>query len=317
MNKLTCYFRPPDGFFDQIRDISDNFKLTACTNRDELKSCLPDTEILVTLFAFPDAELMNLAPRLRWIQALTAGVDFFPLTKIKERDIILTCGRGIHKIYIAEYAIAAMINLARNFHLMFRNQLRSKWDRSIAQDEIHGKTVGILGLGSIGQEIARQAFALGMRVIGVKNTPQPLEGVDHVYGPAEMGKVFTQSDYLINLLPNTASTSGLIDKTFFALMENSACFINLGRGSTVNQADLIDALRNNELRALVSDVYDEEPLPADSPLWQLENVILTPHVAGVSSKYLERALNIIRHNLKVYVGHPGQMINVVDLTRGY
>jgi len=152
---------------------------------------------------------------------------------------------------------------------MFRNQLRSKWDRSIAQDEIYGKTVGILGLGSIGQEIARQAFALGMHVIGVKNTPQPLEWVDHVYGPAEMAEVFTQSDYVINLLPNTASTSGLIDKTFFASMKKSACFINLGRGSTVNQADLIDALRSKELRALVSDVYEEEPLPEDNPLWQL------------------------------------------------
>jgi len=317
MNKLTFYFHPPDGYFDQISDISDKFKISTCTNRDELKSCLPDTEILVSLFAFPDAELIELAPRLRWIQALTAGVDFYPLSKIKERDILLTCGRGIHKIYIAEYAIAAMINLARNFHLMFRNQLRSKWDRSISQDEIHGKTVGILGLGSIGQEIARKAFVLGMRVIGVKNTPQPLESVDHVYGPAEMEEVFKQSDFVINLLPNTASTSGLIDKTFFALMKKSACFINLGRGSTINQADLIDALQMKLFRALVSDVYEKEPLPEDSPLWQLENVILTPHVAGVSAKYLERALSIIRHNLKVYVSHSGEMINVVDLTRGY
>ena len=317
MNKLTCYFRPPDGYLDQIRDISDKFKISTCTNRDELKSCLPDTEILVTLFAFPNAELIELAPRLRWIQALTAGVDFFPLTKIKERDILLTCGRGIHKIYIAEYAIAAMINLARNFHLMFRNQLRGKWDRSISQDEIHGKTVGILGLGSIGQEIARKAFVLGMRVIGVKNNPQRLESVEHVYGPAEMEEVFKQSDFVINLLPNTVSTSGLIDKTFFALMKRSACFINLGRGSTINQADLIDALQMKLFRALVSDVYEKEPLPEDNPLWQLENVILTPHVAGVSSKYLQRALRIIRHNLKVYAGHSGEMINVVDLSRGY
>jgi len=153
---------------------------------------------LVTLFAFPDAESIELAARLRWIQALTAGVDFFPLNKIKEQDIILTCGRGIHKIYIAEYAIAAMINLSRNFHLMFRNQLRSKWDRSIAQDEINEKIVGILGLGSIGQEIARKALILGMRVIGVKNNPQPLEWVDHVYGPTEIEEVFKQSDYVIH-----------------------------------------------------------------------------------------------------------------------
>ena len=136
MNKLTLYFHPPEGFIDRLRDISDKFTISICTNRDELESCLPDTEILVTLVTFPDAELIGLAPRLRWIQALTAGVDFFPLNKVKEQDILLTCGRGIHKIYIAEYAIAAMINLARNFHLLFRNQLKGKWDRSIAQGEI-------------------------------------------------------------------------------------------------------------------------------------------------------------------------------------
>lgn len=317
MIKVTVYFRPPEGFVAHLHSISDKVKINVCTNCDDLESCLPDTEILITLFAWPDAELIRLAPRLKWIQALTAGVDFFPLNEIKEQDILLTCGRGIHKIYIAEYAIAAMINLARNFHLMFRNQLRSKWDRSIAQGEINDKIVGILGLGSIGQEIARKALALGMRVIGVKNTPQPLEGVDYVYGPAEMDEVFKQSDYVINLLPETITTRGLIDKKFFTLMKKSACFINLGRGSTVNQADLIDALRTKMFHALVSDVYEEEPLPEDNPLWQLENVILTPHIAGVSSKYLERALSIIRHNLKVYVSHSGVMMNVVDLARGY
>jgi phosphoglycerate dehydrogenase-like enzyme len=317
MDRLTFYFRSPDGFCEQFRDISDKLKISRCTNRDELNSCLPDTEILVTLFNFPDTELIELAPRLRWIQALTAGVDFYPLAKIKEQNILLTCGRGIHKIYIAEYAIAAMINLARNFHLMFRNQLRNKWDRSIAQGEINGQTVGILGLGSIGQEIARKAFVLGMRVIGLKNNPQPLERVERVYGPAEMEEVFKQSDYIINLLPNTPSTSGLIDKRFFTLMKRSACFINLGRGSTVNQADLIDALRANMFRALVSDVYEKEPLPEDHPLWQMENVILTPHVAGASAKYFERASKIIRHNLQVYASQSGEMINVVDLTRGY
>ena len=261
--------------------------------------------------------MIQLAPNLKWIQALTAGVDFFPLDEIKKQGIILTCGRGIHRVYMAEYAIAAMINLARNFHLMFRNQLKGKWDRSVAQEEIHGRTAGIIGLGSIGWEIARKASMLGMRVIGVKNSPRPIEWVDRVYGPLEMGEVFKQSDYVINLLPDTQATRGLIDKTFFALMNKSACFINLGRGSTVNQADLIDALRTKTIRTAVSDVYEEEPLPADSPLWQLENVILTPHVAGVSPQYLQRAMEIIRHNLNVYVSRAGQMINVVDPRLGY
>ena len=317
MKTLSVYFRPPEEFLTQLSNISKEIDIIVCKNRAELKSCLPRTEILITLFAWPDAEMIQLAPNLKWIQALTAGVDFFPLNEIKKRGIILTCGRGIHRVYMAEYAIAGMINLARNFHLMFRNQLKGKWDRSLVQDEINGHTAGIIGLGSIGREIARKASMLGMRVIGVKNSPRPIEWVDRVYGPLEMGEVFKQSDYVINLLPDTQATRGLIDKTFFALMNKSACFINLGRGSTVNQADLIAALRTKAIRAAVSDVYQEEPLPADSPLWQLENVILTPHVAGVSPQYLQRAMEIIRHNLNVYVSRAGQMINVVDPRLGY
>lgn len=317
MRKLIVYFGAPEEFITHLKKFSNHFEISICTSRDELQSHLPQAEILVTLFDWPDAGMIRLASRLKWIQALTAGVDSFPLHEIKEQHIILTNGRGIHKIYIAEYAIAAMINLARNFHLMFRNQLKGKWDRSVPQDEIHGCTVGILGLGGIGQEIARKASMLGMRVIGVKYDPCSLEGVDHVYGPAEMEEVFKQGDYVINLLPDTPTTRGLIDKALFASMKKSACFINLGRGSTVNQPDLIDALQTKMIRALISDVYAEEPLPDDSPLWKMENVILTPHIAGVSPKYLERAMDIIRHNLQVYVKRSGEMINVVDLAKGY
>jgi len=317
MNKLAVYFRPPEEFIEHLRDLSDKFELILCKDRDELEPHLADTEILITLFAWPDAEMIRQASQLRWIQALTAGVDFLPLKAIEEQGIILTSGRGIHKIYIAEYAIAAMINLARNFHLVFKNQLKGKWDRSIAQAEINGSTVGILGLGSIGQEIARKASMLGMRVIGVKNDPIPLEGVEHVYGPAEMDEVFKQSDYVINLLPDTPQTIGLIDKSFFASMGKSACFINLGRGSTVNQADLIEVLQTNTIRALVSDVYETEPLPEGHPLWQLDNVILTPHIAGASPKYLQRAVEIIEHNLQIYVSRTGEMRNVVDFAKGY
>jgi phosphoglycerate dehydrogenase-like enzyme len=317
MNKLVVYFRPTEEFVTQLKNLSQNFELIICKGPDELQDHLPQTEILVTLFDSPDANMILKAPRLKWILALTAGVDSFPFNEIKKQNILLTNGRGIHKIYIAEYAIAAMINLARNFHLMFRNQLKGQWDRSVPQHEIHGCTLGILGLGAIGQEIARKASILGMRVIGVKDDPCPLEGVDRVYGPAEMQEVFKQSDYIVNLLPDTPNTRGLIDKTLFAAVKESACFINLGRGPTVNQTDLVDALQTKKMRAMVSDVYEEEPLPEDSPLWEMENVILTPHIAGVSPKYLERAMDIIKHNLPVYVANSGEMINVVDLDRGY
>ena len=317
MNKLVVYFRAPEEFMNYLENFSNKFKIITCKGADKLQPHLPETEVLVTLFNSPDAKMIQQAPRLQWIQALTAGVDSFPLNEINKRNILLTNGRGIHKIHIAEYAIAAMITLARNFHLTFRNQLKRKWDRSVPQDEINGCTVGIIGLGAIGQEIAHKASILGMRVIGVKHSPKPLEGVEHVYGPAQMESVFKESDYVINLLPDTPDTKGLIDKTMFAAMKKTACFINLGRGPTVNQDDLIEALQEKKIRALFSDVYAEEPLPENSPLWEMENVVLTPHNAGVSPKYLRRATDIIRHNLPVYLAKSGEMINVVDLGRGY
>ena len=317
MTKLVVYFDLPDEHIKQLSNISENMAIVRCTEKKEFLAHIADTEILITLFKWPDAKTVQQAPRLKWIQSLTAGVDFLPLDEIRARGIILTSGRGIHKIYIAEYALAAMISFARNSHIMLRNQLQKKWDRSVPQAEICGSVVGILGLGSIGQEIALKASLFGMRVIGVKNHPLPIECVDHVYGPSEMGEVFKQSDYVINLLPDTADTRGVIDNTFFNMMKTPACFINLGRGRTVNQADLIGALQSDRIRGFVGDVFEEEPLPEDSPLWKMDNVVLTPHIAGASPKYIERAMEIVRVNLSAYINQTGKMINVVDVERGY
>ncbi len=316
MMQVLIQFDLPEPY---MRRLQENFPMLAfeiCTDGKQLLEKLRHTEILLT-FIHCSHEMLAAAPELKWIQAISAGVDFMDMAEIRRRGILVTNGRGIHKIHMAEFALAAMIDLARGFHLMFRNQMQKKWDRSVPQGEIYGATVGILGLGAIGLEIAKKAAFMGMRVIGVKRSPEPLEFVEEVYGQDEMGVVFSKSDYVINLLPSTAGTEKLIDRRCFDLMKPSACFINIGRGRTVNEQDLIDVLRRKKIRALVSDVYYTEPLPSDSPLWELDNVILTPHICGASPRYMERAMQIIEHNLNVYVGGKGQMINVVDVEAGY
>jgi phosphoglycerate dehydrogenase-like enzyme len=317
MKKCLIYFELPEGFIAQLKQIANPFEFISCSDASELDQHLADTEILATFVAPFDAELLASAPRLKWIQAITAGIDHLPLKEIKESEIILTNTRGIHEIQMAEYAIAAMINLARNFHVMHRNQLNQKWDRTMPQSEIYGQVVGIVGLGRIGKEIARKASFLGMRVIGVRRKPQAVEHVERVYGPEEMEAVFKESDYVINLLPLTEDTKGFIDKRYFGSMKASACFINIGRGPTVNQEDLLEALKTKRIAGLVADVYQEEPLPEDSALWKLENVILTPHIAGVSPNYMIRAMEIMQHNLKAYVHKSGEMLNVIDLKKAY
>lgn len=295
--------------FPQIR-------FTVCTDRDKIFDHLPDAEILLVFFLCT-RRMVAAAPHLKWVQAISAGVDYIAMDEIRRRGILVTNGRGIHKIHMAEYTLAAMIMLARNFHTLYRNQLDKKWDRSVAQGEIFGATLGILGLGAIGGEIARKASLMGMRVIGVQRTPKPLAHVEAVYGPEEMQQVFKESDYIVNLLPHTPATERIIDRQYFSLMKPEACFINIGRGKTVHEADLAAALENGSIRAAVSDVFYEEPLPSESPLWGLENLFITPHICGASPRYMERALEIIEHNLEVYVRGQGEMINVVDPGLGY
>jgi phosphoglycerate dehydrogenase-like enzyme len=316
MTRALINFELPDPYFHQLQQNYPQLDWVRCTDSEKLPALLKETEILLP-FLKCDRKMIEAAPQLKWIQAITAGVDFMDLDEIRRRGIILTNGRGIHKIHMAEYAIAAMINLARGFHLLLRNQLQKKWERSVPQEEIHGDTVGIIGLGAIGAEIAKKAAFMGMHVIGVKRTSGPVDHVEEVYAPDDMAAVFRRSDYIINLLPYTPDTEKLIDRRFFDQMKPTACFINIGRGPTVNEDDLIDALRNKKIRAMVSDVYYTEPLPPESPLWDLDNVILTPHICGVSPQYMARAMHIIEDNLKVYLSRQGEMINLVDMQAGY
>ncbi len=316
MTLAILNFDLPDPLLARLRQGFPQLGIERCPDKDSLFEHLPRAEILMT-FMQCSPKMLDAAPNLKWIQAISAGVDFMPLDEIRRRGILLTSGRGTSIIQMAEYAIAAMINLARNFHLIFRNQVQGKWERQVPQQEIYGATVGILGLGAIGAEIARRSAVMGMRVIGVRRAPAPMEGVAEVLGPERMAEVFQQSDYIVNLLPATPATQKVIDRKYFDLMKPTACFINMGRGATVNEADLIDVLRQKKIRGLVSDVYAVEPLPADSPLWTLENAILTPHVCGASPQYMARAVEIIEHNVKVYLAGQGEMINRVDLAAGY
>lgn len=306
----------PEAYLNRLKNKYPQLDFVVRPEADKALEAAKEVEIMIVFF-FCSKALLDAAVNLKWVQAISAGVEHIDLETLAKRKIPLTSGRGIHKIYMAEFAIAAMINLACGLPAMFRNQMTKKWDRRVPRGEINGAVAGILGLGAIGRETAKKASLMGMRVIGVKRKVQPVEYVDEVYGPEEMAELFKKSDYIINLLPGTRDTHKLIDKNYFDLMKKSACFINIGRGRTVNEPDLIEALKNGTIRAMVSDVFYTEPLPKESPLWDLENVILTPHVSGVSPKYLERAMEIINHNLNVYVSGQGEMINQVDLALGY
>lgn len=182
------------------------------------------------------------AQKLNWIQAVSAGVDFLPLDYIKSRNIKLTTGRGIHKIHMTEYALSMMILGARRFDKMIREQSKKNWDHNIPQDEIYGKKLGIIGLGSIGMEIAKKASVLGMKVYGVKSSDDDVSGIEKVYTLKDLKILSKECDYIINLLPHTSETDKIIDAEIFNAMKKDSCMINMGRGGTVNEDHLYTAL---------------------------------------------------------------------------
>jgi len=316
MTKITLFtaYYPPEP----ILDLSEEFPevtFEVCKDMDEMKASLKDADAWITVPC--NEELLENSKKLKWVQSLRAGVDNYPLADLDEKGIVLTSAKGIHRIHMAEYAIGMMIMMARNVHVINSNRNLNKWERNIPQDEINGKTLCILGLGMIGRELAKKASLMGMRVLGVKRNSEPVEYVDEVYTPGQMEEFLPQSDYVVNLMPYTPATDKIIDRKYFSRMKRSSVFLNLGRGRTVNEKDLIEVLQKGRIKGLIADVYYDEPLPEDSPLWTMENAILTPHICGESVHYLEKSLEVIRPNLKSFLTGQGEMINQVDLKTGY
>lgn len=276
-----------------------------------------DSEILVGLGfnnEYTAPGIMN-SKKLKWIHILAAGVETLPFNEIKQKNIIVTNSTGIHGIPISEHVFGMILNFTRNL-FMFQQQKKQKiWKQQIGT-ELYGKTMGIIGLGSIGCEIARKAKAFDMKVIGIKNNKVPLENVDCVYGSEGLQEVLSQSDFVVIALPSTPQTKKLISKKQFESMKVGAYFVNISRGQIVDEASLTSALKNGKLKAACLDVFEEEPLPTNSELWDMENVIISPHLAALSPAYFDRAFKLFLYNLKQFEKNK-ELKNIVDLDKEY
>ncbi len=259
-----------------------------------------------------------------WVHSYSVGIEgCLADPKIKNsNDLLLTNSRGASASTIAEHAIALMFSLGRNLPLYQRNMLEQHWASNGALPRenfwsFEGKTVLVLGLGSIGREAARRAHGLGMRVIATRNSRR--EGpnyVDYVGLSHEALALAAQADVVINALPFTPATQNLVDAEFFHAMPTDALFINVGRGGTVDTAALVSALENNIIGGAGLDVVNPEPLPKTSPLWGFKNVIITPHVAAMSNKSLQLTRLIAQENLRRYIAGD-RLINFVNRENAY
>ena len=283
-------------------------------NPEEARELVKGSEILVTWKNAFQPEFWE-SSGLRWVHLLSAGIDGLVVPPTAQGRVLLTNSRGIHGIPISEHVFALMLAFSRGLNQYGRNQTQRKW-RQGQLTELRGKTLGIVGFGSIGREIARLGAAFGMRVLVVKRSPGAAAEVSRVVGPEGLEMVLKESDYLVLALPLTAESRRLLGARELELMKPSAILINIARGEIVNEEVLARALEQKVIAGAGLDVFEAEPLPPDSPLWQLDNCIITPHCAALSPQYMTRATDLFCRNLDAYInGDP--LPTAVDLLRGY
>ncbi len=291
-----------------LKEMENLYEVVLTNNIDDH---LEDAEIIVSTNV--SSEQINQAPHLKWIQSQSSGVNQFPLSLIESRNILLTSAKGLHASHMSEFTIMAMLYFSRNMHQLIQAQREHRWEQATPQSEIEGATVGIIALGEIGKMLAYKCKQLGMKVIANSNSMKKIDEVDQM---VDLETLFKESDYVVSILPYTEDTIKMLDRHYFSLMKSDAVFINIGRGVTVVEQDLIDCLKTGKIKGACLDVFEVEPLPKDSPLWDLSNVLLTPHLSGLSVKYQEKMLTMFCRRFKQFI--QGEAVEgTVDFTKGY
>ncbi len=312
----------PEWFVDRLRHEFPELQITHLANYDRIEEQIADAEILIAWSIRP--EQFRAAKKLRWIHSPAAAVHQLMFPELIESDVILTNAREVHGPVVAEHVIALMFALAKKIPEAVRLQQKHVWGQETLwrerprPREITGATLGLVGVGSVGREVAKRASALGMRVIAVREHPdkQVPEGVSDVYSTSAFEIFLPQCDYVVLAVPITASTQKLMNAERFEQMNPDACLINVGRGPLIDEGALIAALRNHQIGGAALDVFEQEPLPADSQLWDLENLLITPHTAGLTEKLWERHYRLFSDNLQRYLGSKS-LSGIVDKRKGY
>lgn len=295
----------PDLHFHFFKDI------------DEALDHLLDADILITYGEDLTTEIIKQVKCLKWIMVISAGLDQMPFQAIKERRILVTNAKGIHQIPMAEYTIAMILQVARQAKKLSENEQSHVWDRRVPMTELNGKTIGILGAGAIGTQIANYAHVFNMKTIGFNRSGRKVAGFDEMVTKETIADLLIKSDFIVSVLPSTKETDGMLNKYTFEMMKKTATFINIGRGKNVVEKDLIAALKSGEIFHAVLDVFEQEPLPEAHPFWDMDNVTVTPHLSGISANYLPRAFEIFEVNLKIFIEKGNDYLNIIELDQGY
>lgn len=269
---------------------------------DDLGSAGEDLEKANIIFAIGPSfndKFLERARNAEWIQALTTGTEKIVGSPHLSSNVVVTSTRGIHGPQMSELTFLLMLGLTRKFPRMLANQGRHEWERW-PQSILDNKTVAILGIGAIAEDLAPRCKAFGLTVLGISQSQRPVAGIDRMYSREEIHEAVGLADYFVVIVPHSPETDRIVDESVIAAMKPSAYFINVARGGVVDEAALIEALRNRQIAGAGLDVFEVEPLPEESPLWGMDNVIITPKVGGMTDVYVEQTAPILLHNLRAY-----------------
>ncbi|MHB8926217.1 MAG: D-2-hydroxyacid dehydrogenase [Bacillota bacterium] len=282
--------------------------------KEEAEANIADAEILVSWGRLMTPELIAKAHKLAWIHVFSAGVDRLISPAMLASPAVLTNSRGAHAIPMAEHVMGLILAFERGLPALLQQQKERRWN-PLKLREVYGSTLGLVGYGGIGREVARRARGFGMKIVAVRKHPAAEEGVE-IWALERLDDLFAASDHVVASIPLTDESRHLIGERQFRAMKPTAYFFNLGRGPVVDEEALIAALREKRLAGAGLDVFETEPLPADSPLWDLPNVIVSPHTSASSPRQQERVVAVFAENLgRFLAGQP--LINVVDKAAGY
>ena len=312
----------PEWFAKKLKSEFPQLDITQHNSYEGVDSDLADAEILFTFSLRP--EQFQFARKLLWIHSPAAAVHQFMFPELVNSNVILTNARDVHGPVVAEHVMALIFAMAKKIPEAVRMQQKHIWGQEIVwrgrprPRELAGATLGLVGLGSIGRNVAKHAAALGMHVVAVREHPEKdtPEFVHEVLPSSRLDEMLARADYVVLAAPVTPATGGMIGRHQMAKMKPDATLINVGRGPLVDEIALAEALRANKIGGAALDVFDKEPLPTDSPLWDLENLLITPHTAGMTDKLWERHYVLFSENLRRYFsGQP--LLALVDKKSGY
>ena len=326
-------FALPDRVVDAIRDAAPDWEVVAIdaatsgtgdgahrASPEALEAVRAGAEVYMG-FGIP-AELLTEGTALRWVHSAAAGVRGSLTAAMRESDVVFTNSAGVHGPPVAETVIGYLLHFARGLDIAVGNQHRGRWDKTAFDAatapvrELSESTVGVVGVGGIGREVARRAGALGARVVGTRKRPEPVEGVELFAGEDGLGRLLAESHYVVLTVPETDETTGLMDAAALDRMREDAVLVNVSRGGLVDDQALVAALEAGRLRGAALDAFSTEPLPPDHPFWTAPRLLITPHTSAYTDRFWDRESELLLENLRRYqAGAP--LRNVVDKAAGY